>query len=71
MKIKGSDPRICMKDRIDIQISEQPLEQKDCFDFVSDDSVGGICVFVGTVRNHTKNNFLFHNNTDIKPGFRW
>ena len=44
-----------MKDRIDIHISEQPLEQKDCFDFVSDDSVGGICVFVGTVRNHTAN----------------
>lgn len=44
-----------MKDRIDIQISEQPLKQEYCFDFVSDDSVGGICVFVGTVRNHTKN----------------
>ena len=43
-----------MNDKIDIHISEQPLEQQDCFDFVSDDSVGGICVFVGTVRNHTK-----------------
>ena len=43
-----------MNDNIDIHISEQPLEQQDCFDFVSDDSVGGICVFVGTVRNHTR-----------------
>ncbi len=44
-----------MSTRIDIKISEQPLSQEDCFDFVSDASVGGICVFVGTVRNHTQN----------------
>ena len=43
-----------MKDKIDIKISEQPLQQEQCYDFVSDDSCGGICVFVGTVRNHTK-----------------
>ena len=43
-----------MNDKIDIHISEQPLVQQDCYDFVSDGSVGGICVFVGTVRNHTK-----------------
>ncbi len=43
-----------MSARIDIKISEQPLSQEDCFDFVSDASVGGICVFVGTVRNHTQ-----------------
>jgi molybdopterin synthase catalytic subunit len=44
-----------MEERIDILITEKPLEQKHGFDFVSDDSCGGICVFVGTVRNHTKN----------------
>ena len=44
-----------MEDRIDILITEKPLEQNHGFDFVSDDSCGGICVFVGTVRNHTKN----------------
>jgi molybdopterin synthase catalytic subunit len=44
-----------MLDQIDIKISDQPLDQEDCLNFVQDDSCGGICIFVGTVRNSTKN----------------
>lgn len=42
-----------MTDRIDIRISDRPLEQEACLEFVRDDSCGGICVFIGTVRNST------------------
>ena len=38
----------------DIQLSPTPLEVQRCLDFVSDAAVGGIDVFVGTVRNQTK-----------------
>ncbi|HYD22764.1 MAG TPA: molybdenum cofactor biosynthesis protein MoaE [Flavipsychrobacter sp.] len=38
----------------DIQLSPTPLEVQSCLDFVSDTAVGGIDVFVGTVRNQTK-----------------
>ena len=38
----------------DIQLSQTPLEVQRCLDFVSDAAVGGIDVFVGTVRNQTK-----------------
>ena len=38
----------------DIQLSQTPLEVQRCLDFVSDTAVGGIDVFVGTVRNQTK-----------------
>lgn len=43
-----------MKDKIDIRLSHHPLNQEDCYDFVQDASCGGICVFIGTVRNHTR-----------------
>ncbi len=39
---------------IDIQISENPLIEQSCLDFVKSDEVGGVVLFVGTVRNHTK-----------------
>ena len=42
-----------MEDSIFIKISSEELLLKDCYDFVQDDSCGGIVVFVGTVRNHT------------------
>ncbi|MFD1315286.1 molybdenum cofactor biosynthesis protein MoaE [Namhaeicola litoreus] len=42
-----------MNDRISIKISVEPLNIQTCFDFVRDDSCGGIALFVGTVRNHT------------------
>lgn len=38
-----------------IKISSHPLILQDCYNFVKDASCGGIAVFVGTVRNSTKN----------------
>ena len=38
-----------------IKISSEKLSQQECYDFVADDSCGGIVVFVGTVRNSTQN----------------
>ena len=43
-----------MKENIDIKISDQPLNVQACYDFVRDDSCGGIALFVGTVRNNTQ-----------------
>ena len=48
-----------MKDSIDIKISSDGLILKDCYDFVQDDSCGGISVFVGTVRNNTDGKNVF------------
>lgn len=39
---------------IDIKISDQVLSEKECFDFVADNSAGGTVVFIGTVRNQTQ-----------------
>jgi molybdopterin synthase catalytic subunit len=39
---------------IDIQLIESPLNEQTCLDFVKADEVGGIVLFVGTVRNQTK-----------------
>lgn len=39
---------------IDIQLLHTPLSEQACLDFVKTDDVGGIVVFVGTVRNQTK-----------------
>lgn len=38
-----------------IKITLQKLNLQECYDFVQDDSCGGIAVFVGTVRNATQN----------------
>jgi len=38
---------------ISIELLEAPLEIQTCLDFVQDPTVGGIDIFVGTVRNHT------------------
>lgn len=38
-----------------IKISSEKLNLKECYDFVTDPSCGGIAVFVGTVRNSTQN----------------
>ena len=40
---------------LDIQLLTSQLSEKTCLDFVKTDEVGGIVVFVGTVRNQTKN----------------
>jgi molybdopterin synthase catalytic subunit len=38
-----------------IHISFEKLNVQDCYNFVQDPSCGGIALFVGTVRNSTKN----------------
>ncbi len=39
---------------INIQLFDSPLDAKACTDWVMSDEVGGVVVFVGTVRNQTK-----------------
>jgi len=48
-----------MEDSINIKISADELILKDCYDFVQDDSCGGIAVFVGTVRNNTNDKNVY------------
>ena len=43
-----------MMHNIEIILSEKPLNEQACLDFVKTDDSGGIVTFVGTVRNHTK-----------------
>lgn len=42
-------------DTISVKILSEKLDLQECYDFVTDPSCGGISVFVGTVRNATKN----------------
>ncbi len=42
-------------DTISVKILSEKLNLQECYDFVADPSCGGIAVFVGTVRNATKN----------------
>ena len=44
-----------MNKNISIKLTSDKLILQDCNDFVSDDSCGGIALFVGTVRNNTQN----------------
>ncbi|NVK52900.1 MAG: molybdenum cofactor biosynthesis protein MoaE [Flavobacteriaceae bacterium] len=37
-----------------IKITSEKLDLQECYNFVTDDSCGGIAVFVGTVRNNTQ-----------------
>ncbi|MEO1261318.1 MAG: molybdenum cofactor biosynthesis protein MoaE [Bacteroidota bacterium] len=39
---------------IDIQLKDTTLDTQECVDFVASDSAGGTTVFIGTVRNKTK-----------------
>ena len=39
---------------IDVQISDQPLSIDTCYAAVQDPACGGICLFVGTIRNHNQ-----------------
>jgi len=43
-----------MIENIHINLTEQSLDEGFCRSFVSDDSCGGIVIFIGTVRNQTK-----------------
>ena len=44
-----------MPDNSSIKLSSKKLYLQTCYDFVQDVSCGGIALFVGTVRNQTKN----------------
>jgi molybdopterin synthase catalytic subunit len=44
-----------MENRTSVKITNKPLCQQDCYNFVQDASCGGIVEFVGTVRNSTQN----------------
>ena len=44
-----------MSKKTSIKITHETLNLQDCYNFVQDDSCGGIAVFVGTVRNTTQN----------------
>ncbi len=37
-----------------IKLTNKKLNLQECYDFVEDDSCGGITAFIGTVRNDTK-----------------
>ncbi len=43
-----------MKENKSILITSEKLDLAICNEFVQDDTCGGIALFVGTVRNHTK-----------------
>jgi len=43
-----------MSKNISIKLSSEKLNLQTCYEFVQDDSCGGIALFVGTVRNVTK-----------------
>ena len=43
-----------MKENISIVLTSEKLDLTTCNAFVQDDACGGIAIFVGTVRNHTK-----------------
>lgn len=43
-----------MTENIEILLSDKPLSEQNCLDFVKSDDVGGVVLFVGTVRNQTK-----------------
>ena len=44
----------------DILITKKSLSQKSCYNFVADESCGGISIFIGTVRNNTANKNVTH-----------
>ena len=46
--------------KTNILLTNEPLDQVSCSRFVEDPSCGGISIFVGTVRNHTKDKNVLH-----------
>lgn len=44
-----------MENRIFIKLTEDRLSLGECYQFVQDNSCGGLALFVGTVRNNTEN----------------
>ena len=49
-----------MDNKISIKLSQEPLSLEECYQFVQDDSCGGLALFVGTVRNKTKDKEVIH-----------
>lgn len=45
---------------VDIKILATQLSIDDCYDFVLNEGCGGLCLFVGTVRNHNKGEVVTH-----------
>ncbi len=43
-----------MENKIFIKLTEDELSLGACYEYVQDDSCGGLALFVGTVRNNTK-----------------
>lgn len=48
-----------MENLIDIKLTEGKLILQECYNFVEDEGCGGLSIFVGTVRNNTKNKQVF------------
>lgn len=49
-----------MVENINILISPEKLSLDFCYDFVVDSGCGGICLFIGTVRNQNKGETVTH-----------
>jgi len=43
-----------MTDRLLVRVTAEPLEPAEAVAFVTDSGAGGICVFLGTVRDHSE-----------------
>ncbi len=44
-----------MENKIFIKLTEDELSLGECYEFIQDNSSGGLALFVGTVRNSTQN----------------
>lgn len=52
----GSNAYFCIQmSNTSIKITAEKLDLNECYSFVTEDSCGGIAIFVGTVRNSTQN----------------
>jgi molybdopterin synthase catalytic subunit len=54
MKYTETDSVFLKKMRTSIKITTEKLDLQECYQFVEDDSCGGISAFIGTVRNDTQ-----------------
>jgi molybdopterin synthase catalytic subunit len=54
MKYTETDSVFLKKMRTSIKITTGKLDLQECYQFVEDDSCGGISAFIGTVRNDTQ-----------------
>jgi len=55
-KDTASIPYFCIQmSNTSIKVTKEKLSLDECYEFVTDDSCGGISVFAGTVRNSTQN----------------